>query len=253
MRHPAGLGAATAAVYQAQLARARVARVPLLFVAGFQSLGILLLLRGLVHSTGDVTRQQAVAGATVLVAAFVGLNLLAQRFGALRADGGLDYYAALDTPGLAVVAGTAGAYATFAVPGSIATAVGGAALYGLPYSRLAILFAVVPLGGAALAGLGAALGLLAPRPELATVGGQLAMSAVLFLDIIPAYRLPVLLRGVRALVPSTYAADALAATFAPSVHWASVGVDLAICALVAVAALWLATFGYRRAIGGRGR
>ena len=39
---------ALAAVYRAQLARARVSRIPLLFVATFQSLGILVMMRGVV-------------------------------------------------------------------------------------------------------------------------------------------------------------------------------------------------------------
>src|SRR4051794_17725375 len=78
---------ATAAVYVGQLARVRAARGPLLFVATLQSLGIVILLRGVVHHDGATTASAIVAGSTVLVAAFVGLNLLAQRFGALRARG----------------------------------------------------------------------------------------------------------------------------------------------------------------------
>lgn len=239
-------GSALAAVYRGQLARARVARVPLLFVAAFQSLGILLLLRGVVDTHNEVTKQQAVSGATVLVVAFVALNLLAQRFGALRASGGLDYYAALPVPGWVVVLGTAAAYATFTVPGAVATAVLGALLYQLPLAHLWILVPMLPLAGASLAGLGAILGLLAPKAELATVAGQLGMSAVLFLDIIPVHRLPWLLRGVRAAVPSTYAADALAASFHRSVGWGGVAVDFGVCAAVAIAALALASAVFRR-------
>lgn len=37
---------ALGAVYRAQLSRARVARIPLLFVATFQSIGIMILMRG---------------------------------------------------------------------------------------------------------------------------------------------------------------------------------------------------------------
>ncbi len=43
-----------AAVYRAQLSRARVARIPLLFVATFQSIGIMIMLRGVV--SGGTTR-----------------------------------------------------------------------------------------------------------------------------------------------------------------------------------------------------
>jgi ABC-2 type transport system permease protein len=240
--------AALAAVYAGQLARARAARGPLLFVATLQSLGILLLLRGVVDQDSAGTSRQVVAGATVLVVAFVALNLLAQRFGQLRADGGLDHYAALPVPPAAVVLGTAASYATFTVPGAVLTAVVGALLYGLPLSSLWVLLLVLPLAGASLAGLGALLGLLASRPELATVAGQLGMSAVLFLGIIPADRLPAALQVVRALVPSTYAADALAAAFAPPLEIAPLAADLAVCLIVAVASLGLATVAFRRAV-----
>ena len=87
--------ASLAAVYAAQLARGRVSRAPLLFVATLQSLGLLVLLRGVIGTDRVAEQRQAVAGATVLVVAFVALNLLAQRFGQLRAGGGLDHYAAL--------------------------------------------------------------------------------------------------------------------------------------------------------------
>jgi ABC-2 type transport system permease protein len=67
-----------------------------------------------------------VAGSSVLVVAFVALNLLAQYFGQLRASGGLDHYATLPVPPAAVVLGAAGAYASFTVPGTVATAAVGA-------------------------------------------------------------------------------------------------------------------------------
>lgn len=234
-----------AAVYRAQLSRARVARIPLLFVATFQSVGIMVLMRGVVD--GGSEAQAVVAGSTVLVVAFVALNLLAQYFGQLRAGGGLDHYATLPVPPAAVVLGAAGAYASFTVPGTVATAVAGSLLFGLPLTHLWILVAVVPLVGAALAGLGAALGLLAPRPELATLLGQLGMSAVLLLGVLPPERLPQALRLVRDLLPSTYGVEALARTFAPSPDWLPVLGDLAVCGAVGVISLAVATWAYRRA------
>ncbi|MFD9823953.1 ABC transporter permease, partial [Streptomyces violascens] len=44
---------ALAAVYRAQLSRARVARIPLLFVATFQSVGIMILMRGVVDGGSE--------------------------------------------------------------------------------------------------------------------------------------------------------------------------------------------------------
>ncbi len=236
---------ALAAVYRAQLSRARVARIPLLFVATFQSVGIMILMRGVVD--GGSEAHAVVAGSSVLVVAFVALNLLAQYFGQLRGDGGLDHYATLPVPPAAVVLGAAAAYASFTVPGTIVTAVVGCGLFGLPLTHLWVLAAVIPLAGAALAGLGAALGLLAPRPELATLLGQMGMSAALLLGVLPAERMPGLLQYARDLLPSTYGVEALARTFRGDPDWGVVLLDLGVCAVVGVVSLTVATWAYRRA------
>lgn len=235
-----------AAVYRAQLSRARVARIPLLFVATFQSVGILIMMRGVVDA-GSGDARFVVAGSSVLVVAYVGLNLLSQYFGQLRASGGLDHYATLPVPPAAVVLGAAGAYASFTVPGTALTAVFGCVLFGLPMANLWILVAVIPLAGAALAGLGAACGLLAPRPELATLLGQLGMSAALLLGVLPADRMPEAVRFARDLLPSTYGVEAFARTFGARPDWAFVAGDLAVCAGVGVVSLAVATWAYRRA------
>lgn len=240
--------AAFAAVFAGQLARARVARASLLFVATLQSIGILVLLRGVVDTHNEVTKQSVVAGSAVLVIAFVALNLLAQRFGALKAARALDYYAALPVPPAAVVLATAAAYAVFTVPGAVLTALVGAALYGLPFAHLWLLLAVLPAAGAALAGLGALLGLALPRPELATVAGQLGMTVVMFLGIIPADRLPVAVRVVRAFVPSTYGVDALAEALRVHPDWAFVATHLAVCVAVGVLALAAASRAFAWAV-----
>ncbi|MYZ14082.1 ABC transporter permease, partial [Streptomyces sp. SID337] len=184
---------------------------------------------------------------SVLVVAFVALNLLAQYFGQLRSDGGLDHYATLPVPPAAVVLGAAAAYASFTVPGTFVTAIVGCGLFGLPFTHLWVLLAVIPLAGAALAGLGAALGLLAPRPELATLLGQMGMSAALLLGVLPADRMPTVLQYARDLLPSTYGVEAFARTFGPDPDWAVVALDLAVCAGVGVVSLAVATWAFRRA------
>ncbi len=237
---------ALGAVYRAQLSRARVARIPLLFVATFQSIGIMVLMRGVV-SAGSEAARAVVSGSSVLVVAFVALNLLAQYFGQLRASGGLDTYATLPVPPASVVLGTAAAYASFTLPGTAATAAFGCALFGLPADNLWVLAAVVPLAGAALAGLGAALGLLAPRQEIATLLGQLGMSAALLLGVLPASHLPALISWARDALPSTYGVEAFAKTFGPAPDWLAVLADLSVCAVVGVVSLAAATWAYRRA------
>ncbi|MBW8800430.1 MAG: ABC transporter permease [Streptomyces sp.] len=203
------------AVYRAQLSRARVARIPLLFVATFQSVGIMIMMRGVVDSRGEA--QSVVAGSSVVV------------------------------PPASVVLGAAAAYASFTVPGTLVTAVFGCVLFGLPLGNLWILVAVIPLAGAALAGLGAACGLLAPRPELATLLGQLGMSAALLLGVLPPDRMPGIIQFARDLLPSTYGVEAYARTFGARPDWAVVLADLGVCAGVGIVSLAAATWAYRRA------
>jgi len=217
-----------AGVYVAQLSRVRVARIPLLFVATFQSLGILVLLRGVVDDGDARTGSAVVSGAAVLVVAFVAVNLLAQRFGVLRATRALDYYAAVPVSFAAVILGTAAAFATFTIPGALVTALVGLLLYGLPVAQAGLALPIIISAGCALAGVGAALGLAMPRPELATLAGQLGMTAVLFLGVIPADRLPTALRVVRLAMPSTPAVDAMASvlraeTSAADLAWGVIG------------------------------
>ena len=235
------------AVYRAQLSRAKVSRIPLLFVATFQSLGIMVMLRGVVSTHDTEAVRDVVAGSSVLVVAFVALNLLAQYFGRLRASGGLDHYATLPVPAASVVLGTAAAYASFTVPGTLLTAAVGCVLFQLSWVHLWILVLVVPLAGAALSGVGAACGLLADRLEIATLLGQLGMSAALLLGVLPPSHMPVPIRWLRDLLPSTYGVDALSRTFAARPDWAAVTADLGVCAAVGVLSLALATWAYRRA------
>src|SRR5450631_4927343 len=79
------------AIFAGQLARAKIAAIPIFLAATLQSVGLVVLLKGLVDKGNTVTEQSVVAGSSVAVVSFVALNLLAQRFGALKASGALDY------------------------------------------------------------------------------------------------------------------------------------------------------------------
>jgi len=239
---------AAAAVYAGQLSRVRVARGPLLFVATLQSLGVLALLRGVIRAPDRTTSSAIVAGAAVLVVAFVALNLLAQRFGALRAAGALDYYAALPVPTSAVVLGAAASYATFTVPGALITAVAGAAMFGLPMSQIWLAVPVVACSGVALSGIGALLGLVMPRAELATVAGQLGMTAVMFLGVIPPSHLPAAVRAARACVPGALAVDAFAGGLRGHADVTAISWRLGATLAIGAVALAVAGSAFRRAV-----
>jgi ABC-2 type transport system permease protein len=246
-RRPTLLGGLTA-ICASQIARVHVARGSLLFVATLQSIGLVVLLRGVVHRH-DVTAGSAiVAGSAVLVVAFVALNLLAQRFGELRASSALDYYAALPVSPTVVVLGTAASYATFTVPGALVTAAAGVAIYRLPFDNVWLVVPVVLVAAVALSGFGALIGLAAPRPALATIAGQLGMTIVLFLGLIPPSHLPTLLRGLRDVVPGILAVDALADGLRAHPSWTAILVRLMITLAYGVVALALASVAFRRAV-----
>ena len=193
-----------------QLARVRTAWRPYLIVSSAMPLGIAVLMRA-VMDRGQVDRFgiQVVAGSVVLAIAMTAIVMLAQRIAWMREHGALDYYATLPVSRAAVVASVLISFAVFSLPGALIVVVLGAALFGL---SAAALFAVVPvwiLGSVALAGLGIAIGFKARDEQLAGMYSNLVMMAVLFLGILPAAKLPGWLGPVRAVLPSTYAVEAL--------------------------------------------
>ena len=243
-RPRARLWPALCAVYRAQLSRARVARIPLLFVATFQSLGIMVLMRGVVD--GGAEARAVVAGSSVLVVAFVALNLLAQYFGQLRASGGPGPLRDASGARRRRRAGRRRRVRLLHRAGCRGHGRRGKPALPAADGRLWVLIAVIPLAGAALAGLGAALGLLAPRPELATlvrpvghVGGAAAGRTAG--------------RGHAAARRSGYAICCRPPTasrrwrahFAARPDWGAVVRDLAVCAAVGVLSLAVATWAYR--------
>lgn len=193
-----------------QLARVRTSWRPYLIVSSAMPLGIAVLLRAIM-SRGQVEEfgEQIVAGSAVLAIAMTAVVMLAQRIAALRESGGLDFYATLPVKRWMLVSAILLSFAIFSLPGTLIVSFVGALLFDL---SLAALWAAVPvwaLGSFALAGVGVAVGLAAPDEQLAGMYSNLAMMAVLFLGIIPASKLPGWLGPVRAVLPSTYAVDAL--------------------------------------------
>jgi ABC-2 type transport system permease protein len=193
-----------------QLARVRTSWRPYLIVSSAMPLGIAVLLRAVMDPEQvDRFGEQIVAGSAVLAIAMTAIVMLAQRIAALRESGGLDFYSSLPVKRWMLVLSILVSFAIFSLPGTIIVSVLGAMLFDL---SLAALWAAVPvwaLGSFALAGVGVAVGLAAPDEQLAGMYSNLAMMAVLFLGIIPAGRLPGWLGPVRAVLPSTYAVDAL--------------------------------------------
>ena len=193
-----------------QLARVRTSWRPYLIVSSAMPLGIAVLMRAIMDQEQvDRFGEQIVAGSAVLAIAMTAIVMLAQRIAALRESGGLDFYSSLPVKRWMVVLAILVSFAIFSLPGTIIVSILGAMLFDLSLTALWAAVPVWALGSFALAGLGVGVGLAAPDEQLAGMYSNLAMMAVLFLGIIPTGKLPNWLAPVRAILPSTYAVDAL--------------------------------------------
>lgn len=207
-----------------QMARVRTSWRPYLIVSSAMPLGIAVLMRA-VMEPAQVTEYgtQIVAGSAVLAIAMTAVVMLAQRVSTLKEAGAIDYYRTLPVGRGMFVAAVLASFAVFALPGTIIVIALGAQLFDL---SLTALWAVVPvwaLGSFALAGFGVALGFGAPDEQLAGMYSNLAMMAILFLGILPSDTVPRWLGPVKAILPSTYAVEALKpgleGTTSPSLIW----------------------------------
>jgi ABC-2 type transport system permease protein len=221
-----------------QMSRLRTSWRPYLIVSSAMPLGIAVLMRAVMEPAQvEEFGQQIVAGSAVLAIAMTAVVMLAQRVSALKENGGLDFYATLPVSRIALIGSILLSFAVFALPGTVIVLTLGSALFNL---SLAALWAAIPvwvLGSLALAGLGVAIGFAAPDEQLAGMYSNLLMMSVLFLGILPADRLPGWLGPVRAVLPSTYAVDALRPGLAGAMS-AGQGWDLLVLAAFGALSFW---------------
>lgn len=221
-----------------QLARLRTSWRPYLVVSSVMPLGIAVLMRS-VMTPAQVAEfgVQIVAGSAVLAVAMTAMVMLAQRVSWLKESGALDYYATLPVPRASVIGAVLLSFAVFSLPGTVVVVILGAELFDLSLRALWVALPVWALGSFALAGLGVAIGFGAPDEQLAGMYSNLAMMAVLFLGILPADRLPGWLDPVRAVLPSTYAVDALKPGLAGTASGGIV-IDLLVLAAFGAVSFW---------------
>lgn len=227
-----------AVLMRMQMARLRTSWRPYLIVSSAMPLGIAVLMRAVMERE-QVERfgEQIVAGSAVLAIAMTAIVMLAQRIAALRENGGLDYYATLPVSRPALVATVLLSFAVFALPGTVIVLILGSALFDLSLTALWAALPVWALGSFALAGLGIAIGFTAPDEQLAGMYSNLLMMAVLFLGILPAATLPGWMGPLRAVLPSTYAVDALRPGLS-GVATAAQGWDLLVLAGFGALSFW---------------
>jgi ABC-2 type transport system permease protein len=199
-----------AVLLRIQFARLRTSWRPYLVVSSLMPLGIAVLLRAVVDtSQAEEFGEQIVAGCAVLAISMTAIVMLAQRMAWLKEHGVLDFYATLPVTRTAVIASVLLSFAVFSLPGTVVVVLVGGAIFGLSLTAAWTAVLVWIFGSFALAGIGVAIGFGAPDEQLAGMYSNLVMMAVLFLGIVPHERLPQWLGPVRAVLPSSYAVDAL--------------------------------------------
>jgi len=158
---------------------------------------------------------------TLVTVALVGLpQVLSQS----KAQGRLDYLLSLPISRELYLAAQVTYVVITALPGVVFAVVFGAWHYDLSLSVDPLVLVVVPLTMLSLAGVGVAIGLLSPHPNVTNAFSNLAIFYVLLFApiLIPKEQLPALLRHIATVLPTTYAADAMrgALTDLPGTHLA---------------------------------
>ncbi len=130
--------------------------------------------------------------------------MLISKLGWGRQNQEFDYWASLPIPKLALLLALVTVYFLFALPGIFVTYIVGSIILGFPLFRGFVLLPLLPLGAFSLTGFGAFLG------ETANAFGNIFIGCVTFLSpmLVPLQSMPIFLRFIAWLLPTTYLADA---------------------------------------------
>lgn len=201
-------------LFRLQLARVRLAWRPYMMVSTVMPLGIVLLIYLVGRGTNFASSgAQVVAANVVLSLTITCVSMLAQRVAWMRQQRAFDYYATLPVNLVLLLLAVPLSFLVFALPGMLSVLVAGSLLFHVSVRPNPEFLVLVPFAAAALAGVGAYLGMSARDDQLAAVYGNLVMMAILFLGSIVPTQLPYALQVLRWLVPSTYAVEALRESF----------------------------------------
>jgi ABC-2 type transport system permease protein len=175
---------------------------PMAMILGFGVIG------GGVSASGHI---YIVSGAAVISLVTIGVMATAQDLGEMQRDGAFQYYASLPISKSALLGAIVTVRVLTAIPGLVLTLVVGSLLYDTPASINVATIALLPLAVLALAGIGAAIGILIRDFRVVAALSQLSFIVVMFASpvLIPEGALPPLLRWFSYLLPPTYAADGL--------------------------------------------
>lgn len=163
---------------------------------------------------GPVQAMFITAGAATQVVITVGLVMLPQTMSQEKAEGMIDYFLTLPISREAYLLAEIAFVAIVTLPGVAFAVVLGAWHYGIDMPGDPRVIAVALLAILSLTGVGVAMVVLVPHPQLVNIATQLIIFWVLLFSpvMMPREQLPAALRSASVVLPTTYAADAMRAT-----------------------------------------
>ncbi|MCI0384581.1 ABC transporter ATP-binding protein/permease [Streptomyces sp. CNQ085] len=207
--------------------------MPLTMVFGFSRIG-----SGL---TDQSSLLYIASGSGVFSIAALGTTAIAQRIGAIKAEGSMMYYASLPISKIAFVTAFIAARLLLIAPGLLTSLLAVELLYDIQLTLSPTLLFVYPLTALPLAALGLVIGTLIDRIELISIVTYM-LNFLLLLGaplLIPLEALPVVLRVISYAMPTSYGADAIRHSITGDID-GSFAIDVAFLAVTSVASLWIA-------------
>ncbi|MCZ4612237.1 ABC transporter permease, partial [Streptomyces sp. Lzd4kr] len=207
--------------------------MPLTMVFGFSRIG-----SGL---TDQSSLLYIASGSGVFSIAALGTTAIAQRIGAIKAEGSMMYYASLPISKVAFVTAFVAARLLLIAPGLVTSLLAVEVLYDIQLTLSPTLLFVYPLTALPLAALGLVIGSLIDRIELISIVTYM-LNFLLLLGaplLIPLESLPVALRVISYVMPTSYGADAIRHSVTGDID-GTFALDVAVLAVASVASLWIA-------------
>ncbi|RNG39233.1 ABC transporter ATP-binding protein/permease [Streptomyces botrytidirepellens] len=207
--------------------------MPLTMVFGFSRIG-----SGL---TDELSLTYIASGSGVFAIAALGTTAIAQRIGAIKAEGSMLYYASLPISKVAFVMAFVAARLLLIAPGLVTSLIAVRLLYGLDLTLSPMLLIVYPLTALPLAALGLVIGSLIDRIELISIVTYV-LNFVLLLGaplLIPAKALPLPLKALSWVMPTTYGSDAIRRSVSDNID-ATFGLDILVLTVMTALALTIA-------------
>ena len=211
------------------------------------TLGLILGFGYFVPNMTDIQALFLTTGAASQTVVTTALVILPQKLAQDKAEGKLTYLLTLPIPRETYVLVQIAFVALATVPGTAFAVAFGAWHYDISLAVSVTVLAVVPLAIFSLAGIGVAIAILSPFPQLTNALTQLTIFYVLLFApvMFPKDHLPELLQRVSVVMPPTYVADAMRAalTDLPGTH---LGRSILVMAAFAVGSIALSAITVRR-------